>query len=446
MGFAVFALYLILTFVRPAELFPELAPYRVMLILAGLGLASSLVSLYLRPGVTLNRAQVYLVLGFIFWASVSVVLSGWMGGGLAALEHLLPVFVLFLLAVINVDTLRRLRITGALLVVLTMLTVAQGIAAFHFGIGVESFLIRDTGDENADFEAVSPADEDDPSADAGEHSGATVLRIRGLGFLNDPNDLAQCIVSILPFVFVQWRPQQYLRNLALVLVPTAYLLYGAFLTRSRGGLLSALALIALALQDRVGRTASILMSGGALVLLAGASVGGRSLSVDQSALDRLEAWRAGIDMLRSSPLWGVGYGAFTDAHMRVAHNSYVHCFAETGLVGYFLWLGAVAVTLVELSSLRRLPIAGPDGGDITRWASALRGSVVAFLAAAFFLSRTYAVLLFLLLALATAVIGIGRRAQAPLPPWNPLAWGVLIGTIEITSILVVWATVRAYGL
>ena len=35
-------------------------------------------------------------------------------------------------------------------------------------------------------------------------------------------------------------------------------------------------------------------------------------------------------MLKFSPLWGVGYGSFADVHELVAHNSFVHCFAELG--------------------------------------------------------------------------------------------------------------------
>jgi hypothetical protein len=41
------------------------------------------------------------------------------------------------------------------------------------------------------------------------------------------------------------------------------------------------------------------------------------------------------------PVFGVSYNSFTDHHERTTHNSFVLCFAELGLLGYFTWLALV---------------------------------------------------------------------------------------------------------
>ncbi len=74
--------------------------------------------------------------------------------------------------------------------------------------------------------------------------------------------------------------------------------------------------------------------------------GGRSLSIelDESASERLVAWTEGLEMLKAQPILGVGYGQFLDHHTLTAHNSLVLCFAETGLLGCFFWVGLFVVT------------------------------------------------------------------------------------------------------
>lgn len=114
-------------------------------------------------------------------------------------------------------------------------------------------------------------------------------------------------------------------------LPVAVILYAIVLTRSRGGMLALLVLGFLVLRDRLSIVASTIMTMvGGVMLLAVGIFGGRAVSgVDASGQSRIEAWRAGWEMLKGSPLWGVGYGSFTDHHERVAHNSFVHCFSES---------------------------------------------------------------------------------------------------------------------
>jgi O-antigen ligase len=153
-------------------------------------------------------------------------------------------------------------------------------------------------------------------------------------------------------------------------------------------------------------------------------------------MGRIEAWAAGLRMLRSSPIWGVGSGMFLDHHERAAHNSFVQCFAETGLVGYFLWLGLIVVSLIEMSRLG----AGPESSDWARWAHAVQASLLTFLVGAFFLSRTTSAMLFLLTGLTAAVATVARREGEEV---RAEAWARRALGIEVVSIVTIWLTSRA---
>jgi putative inorganic carbon (HCO3(-)) transporter len=158
---------------------------------------------------------------------------------------------------------------------------------------------------------------------------------------------------------------------------------------------------------------------------------------DESAMGRIEAWSAGLQMLKASPVWGVGSGFFIDHHPRVAHNSFVQCFAETGLVGYFLWLSLVVLSLTLMSQLAE---SSPDE-DWVRWARAVQLSLLGFLVGALFLSRTTSPLLFLLTGLSAAVASAARLDGQDLSVGR--SWPTQVLGVEVLSILAVWLTARA---
>jgi len=216
-------------------------------------------------------------------------------------------------------------------------------------------------------------------------------------------------------------------------------LWALSLTRSRGGLIAFVALCWFAVSERLTpRWASLMRWVGSVGLLAVLIVFFRS-GADGSALGRLEAWSAGLQMLKGSPVWGVGFGTFGEGHELVAHNSFVHCFAELGLVGYFLWLGAILATFWSLDRIRQTPDVDPDA---VRWATALRASLVAFLVGALFLSRTYSVTLYFILGLATALAGAVSTAKSPfqfsMPPFKLVSrtTAVLVGSILLTYLVI----------
>ena len=143
-------------------------------------------------------------------------------------------------------------------------------------------------------------------------------------------------------------------------------------------------------------------------------------------------------MLKSQPLLGVGYRQFVEHNTLTAHNSFVLCFAETGLAGYFFWLSLWAVTLLQLQKLRQLPTDKPVHAEIRMLATVLQRSLVGFIVAAFFLSRTYVSILYLLFGLCASLVLIARKqgVTIQLPSWPRI--GALVVASEVGSIMLIY--------
>jgi O-antigen ligase len=215
------------------------------------------------------------------------------------------------------------------------------------------------------------------------------------------------------------------------------------LTKSRGALLALLAIVFFALRHRLGRTLSLMLAAGAaLALIAMGITKGRSLSMDASSEGRVDAWAGGLQMLQGSPIWGVGFSQFGEVNGLAAHNSFVNCFSETGFVGYFLWSLLVVLTMTEAAALSKRSGEDEPGAELAPWGRAVFLSLAGFLTAAFFLSRTYSSVLFLLLGLGAALSDIARRQgfeadETPLFRWVPRIVGLEVGTVILVKAMVV---------
>jgi O-antigen ligase len=106
-------------------------------------------------------------------------------------------------------------------------------------------------------------------------------------------------------------------------------------------------------------------------------------------MERLEAWHAGMQMFRSSPLWGVGKSHFTEHHGITAHNTFVLESAELGFVGLVLWVGILYTGLkITVLAIRRYRDR-PDAMLAHVWARALRASLCGIAVGTSFLSLGY---------------------------------------------------------
>jgi putative inorganic carbon (hco3(-)) transporter len=439
MAFALFLLYVVFTFLRPVELFaPGLAEARPMLVLWLLAFAAAVFSTVMQRRIALRPVHAGLLLVFILAIAMSRIANGWAGGAVDAISDFSASVLLLLLAAMNLTTLRRVQWTLATVTLCMLVLAAFTVNAFETGYRAEDFVIRQgTGDE-ADLLAAGytgvPAEDD---------SGDSLWRVRGLGILNDPNDLGQALIMTLPLLALAWRPRRLVRNAVVVGLPMALMLYSIYLTHSRGAVLGVAVLLLLGLRRWLGNVRTAFLGAIGLVVAMGLGLaGGREFSTqEQSAGQRIDAWYDGLQMFRGQPLFGVGYGAFTDHHPLTAHNSFVLCFAELGLFGLLPWVALLVLAWRELSQVTRL---AEPGSTQARMAEALRFALLGFLACAWFLSRTYQPLLYLLLGLCLAAAWCARAAALASPEqehWPAPRWQMAAVVAAFGSILAVYAFV-----
>ena len=337
MGFVFTVIYIVITIISPAQFGPDWASYHVLLYLAGLTALTSLPAILTEPYLK-SSIQTYLLIGFVVAIGLSQVANKWYGGAVQSWLVFLPSAAVYFFIVANVTTVRRLRIVTLATVASCLVLVVEALCGYYSGFLGGTFVFR------MSYSHDSVTDQ--------------ILRLRGAGFLNDPNDFAQMLLIALPLIFIAWRQGRVLANSLFVLAPAALLLWAVYLTHSRGALIGLAGLGLVAVRKRLGTTASVaLASVSAVGLLALDFTGGRGISASEGA-DRLEAWATGLELFKHSPMFGVGFGNFTNFNELTAHNSVVLCLAELGLVGATMWLALLVTTTMGLNrlvSLREVP-------------------------------------------------------------------------------------------
>jgi O-antigen ligase len=217
-----------------------------------------------------------------------------------------------------------------------------------------------------------------------------------------------------------------------------------YYTRSRGGVVALLAVVGLLLSRRWGKTKTVFVVGAlgaamfALQFTGGRGVGGG----DDSSEGRIDAWAEGFHMLGTHPALGVGYNGFRDYNALTAHNSYVLCFSETGVAGYFFWTSLIVATLLQLAGLLKIPREDQIGESVRRWAGTLQLSLCGFLVAGFFLSRTYVYIMYTLVAMVCGLTLIAQRERIEMvfPSLKKIVKVTML--IEAVSLVAIYFIVR----
>src|ERR1700676_2735138 len=483
MGFAFTILYIAATIISPEQFGKQWASYHVMTYLAGITALASLPTVA-RCQYWKSSVQTYLLFGLVVAIALSQVVHGWLGGVVEGWLIFLPSAAVFLFIVVNVTTVRRLKIVTLAAVGSCLIVTVEALCGYYAGYHGEMFVLLTN--------ISSPQDD----------VIGQLTRIRGAGFLSDPNDLAQILLIALPLAFIAWRRGRVVANFFVVLVPAALLLWTTYLTHSRGGLIALAAVALMAARKKLGTSASAALAAIFIFgMLALDFTGGRGISAADGA-DRLEAWANGLEMFKSAPLFGVGFNGFTDLYEITAHNSFVLCLAELGLLGSVLWMALLVTTitglnriigvqkkkqpsrffgllrLFEMSSITS-PNAlalnpAPSGGIIAlkyeyasqglpalvsanapeletlneqvhspripqQWIVVMRLALVSFMTTAWFLSRSYTITMYLVLGLATATIALQQSDGKPPDRGH---WIFSTITAEVLLVILIYGLVR----
>lgn len=401
--------YLIFLYARPHEYIAGMVGTPVMLMIAaataGLMIVHMLVSK--RHRYFAKAPQNYFVIWFLAAITASHLSYLFLEGAIAATTDFITIVIMYFLIANLVVSENKLRVTFYLLVVLTVTIAVSGIVQFYTGFGL---------------------------------GGAEAYkdRIQGIGIFSDPNDLALALVIVLPFLFFKLTEDKgTVYGKAFNLICLVVLIYALILTQSRGGLLALGVLAMLLFSRRVGPVLGYSLGGLGMASLFLASSRMSTISTEEgSAYGRIQAWGIGMDLFESSPLFGVGAGNFTEYHFRTAHNSFVLCAAELGVFGLFPWLMMVYLVIRNMSFVSNH--AGEARmTDTVLYADSLRYGMIAFVAAAFWLSRTYSELFFILVALSTALTHMyvkSSGARYKLIERRDFIWG--LGLVVATWVVV----------
>jgi hypothetical protein len=471
MGFVLSTLYFAISYLTPPVVFGPLEEVRVELILAVVLFFVSLPKL--QGSIVLKTPQSVAVIGLVFAGSFSVLIGqGWAGGAVQALPIFLPCALAYFLVCLHCNTKKKLQVIVLMLLLVCLFVIARGYLDLLHGVP-----------QSGAYEAGATE-----SAGSGkwniEHpyllvmtndTGELIYRIRGLGSINDPNDFGQLIVCVIPLVFIFWRPRRTGRNLVFVIAPVCVLLFGMFLTHSRGALLALTALTVVTVRRRIGTLPALLIAGGVFAAaMALHFTGGRDISAN-SGSDRTALWGSGLQMLKSHPLFGVGFGAFSSncgGCGLTAHNTVVICVAELGFVGLYFWClflfpsvrNALAVAspakAIEEEVREAEPILSPgplfprapgeieviDKAEVRRLGSLVVASFTGFLVAGWFLSRSYVMMFFLLGGIAEVVFQMALERGMVAPRLRMARLLPYTGGMALSLVLLMYIMLRTANL
>jgi putative inorganic carbon (hco3(-)) transporter len=255
---------------------------------------------------------------------------------------------------------------------------------------------------------------------------------RAAGPIEDPNDFAYLMVCALPLACYLLAEEKRRR---MVWGACCVLLIGATLaTLSRGALVGLAALAPWAVITRRIPLSGVLLGVVALLSVAGVafalwapllndrlSMKGRI--ADKNVTAREALWIGAVRMAADRPLTGVGpgrYGIESAAYVRnnpvplgedpVVHNSYLHVFAEIGLLGLIGFVGFLGSSWRLLARGRRRAISIGDR-DGRRLATAMQASLIVALVAGAFLSEQFTTPFWMIGALATVVAGVPQAVR-----------------------------------
>ena len=416
--FPLILLYLVLTIIRPQDYMPMLVGVPVLpivLIAAFLCWLASNAKTYAAP-------QFLLLPAFMLVLMISEVTNGWTGGALDELAKFGPTVISFFILAACCNTQRRVEISMMVFVLCAVVLAIHGIQQARDGIGWTGMPIGEDG------------------------------RIQYVGIFNDPNDLGLLFAATIPMAVYLSRRKGFVTRI-FWLVGAALMLYATYLTNSRGALLAVLIVGGAYIWYRRGLV--IAGSLGIVGLIGLQMVSARMTELDageESAAGRVDAWYSGMHMFMSHPLFGVGAGNFTDYNDLTAHNSFVLALAETGFFGFLFWLAFVGYSFrMMLAIVRYKPAGAADDVERSRllqgertMALTLLLSLCGLFACAFFLSRTYMIVLYLF---AAVVVGyyVGARQRMPELPafrlsqggwrWVPVAVGSIAGLFVLVAVL-----------
>ena len=387
--------FLALLFLRLEESYPQLAGMRLSLLVGVATLAGVLLKKVVNREPFVRVPENGLIFGFALAVIASTFREFWITGTVETTIAVTKLALLYLLFLNVVDDRKKLDQLISLLMVLTVALAVRGIWLYHTGVALET------------------------------REG---LRAETTGIFGDPNDLAATIAPGLGLILYRFFSTRVSINHLFLAGGIGATVYAIILTQSRGGFLALAALVVGYLMVRYGVRG--LVTGGLIMALAFVSIGGRMTEYDleeESAASRWEFWHEGFQMLKSYPVLGVGKGNFGEFNGgRAPHNSFVQVFGETGLVGWFFFVGLIYAAFRGRRSLVAVALRHSGAGARGSPLVGTRIALMAYLVGIFFLTRAFIPVTYVYLALPTVCRLVTEEQPSPGLgsefSWRKLGW------------------------
>jgi O-antigen ligase len=243
-------------------------------------------------------------------------------------------------------------------------------------------------------------------------------RMQSTGIFSDPNDFGMILVVGVVLALHRFGAAGFFGRVMLIVL-AALFAYCLILTKSRGAALAFVAAGGTLVYSRWGFHKAIYASA-LLVPVAGAIFmmrddGGVESGTGQA---RVQLWAEGISLVQQAPLFGVGSHSYAEEVGQVAHNSFVHCYAELGLIGGTVFFGCFYCAFMLMWQQIRDPAALADHRLRARTATAL-AILSGFTVSMLTLSRAYFVPTYMVLGICAATVRLnGLAVDLPLPRLN----------------------------
>jgi probable O-glycosylation ligase (exosortase A-associated) len=216
-------------------------------------------------------------------------------------------------------------------------------------------------------------------------------------------------------------------------------------TRSRSGLLGLLMgglIITIYSKRKLIASVSVLAAVAVLLLIGPKAALERYSTIstaaenDASAVGRLEAWDAAIQMTKRHPVFGVGlrnfvlvFPQYSNAEPRVTHNVVFDMLSETGIPGCILFLAMIFATISHMFLLSRAAQRDPRTEHLATFCRIVAGSLLVYLVPNMFINRQDFDLMYQLIALGAGLaavtqgsLGAMRTESKVLPDRTTPVW------------------------
>lgn len=199
--------------------------------------------------------------------------------------------------------------------------------------------------------ALTSVQDSDAAADG---SRLVLERLRGTGIFHDPNDFGMILVLGLILTSSCFMKPNTGWTRHVWLIPIYILMGSLALTHSRGALLSLACAIPSAVAYRRGwKFGLAAMVGMPLLAIAfSARMSDVNAISEGTGQSRIQIWSDSLVLWREHPVFGLGAGMLVEELEVVSHNSFLHCYAELGMLGGTAFLASFIAAILGLWTIR----------------------------------------------------------------------------------------------